>query len=443
MKPADIRNDEAEAEVLGAAMLDPESFSRILRTGLQPEHFHQVKHKVIFKAMVELHSEGQEVTAKTVYQSLIGAGKAEHCGGVMYLVDLVGQVPSAASDQYFACKVMDAAALRNVSVLAHEVDNKAHRPGAYAPDALAEIEKTVAETTLGLAPNRHSGRIGELLPGVLERFEAAQENKVGAGTPTGFIDLDRLTGGLQPGQMTVLAGRPSAGKTTFSMNIAENIAVRKGIPVLFCSLEVGIETIVENLSCSVAGVEVRAARQGRLGDRGWQQLAEATEKLSSAALEINANPSASVVDITLAARQQKARNGLGLVIVDYLQLVRIPYQKDLRRHEEVAAVSRGLKALSIDLKVPVIAISQLSRASEKRDGDKRPRLSDLRESGSIEQDADVVVFLYRDRDAPATTTQAIVAKNRHGPTGIIDLAFSGRELRFKNMTRDFKGAPTP
>jgi replicative DNA helicase len=402
---------------------------------VRPDDFYKPAHRKIFDAVVSLFARGEAIDSVTVAEELRRMGNLESIGGKPYLFHLVNSVPAASNAFYYARIVEETALLRRLIEATQQAAAMAFDSG----DDVGEIVDSIEHLILSVAEKRlndNFSHIRDLLHEQLERVEALQEKGASiTGVPTGFVDLDNLTSGLQESNLIIVAARPSFGKTSLALNIAQQAATDHNIPVAIFSLEMSRQELVQRLVCSEALVDVSKLRRGNLNDQDWSRLATAVGRLADAPVYIDDTESVTVLEIRAKARRLKQRSGLGLVIIDYLQLMSGPRRSE-NRQQEISEISRSLKILARELKVPVIAVSQLSRAVESRQ-DKRPMLADLRESGAIEQDADVVMFIYRDErynpdSTDKGTAEIIVAKHRNGPVGHLKLTFLEHYTKFAN-----------
>ena len=414
------QDQDAEQAVLGAMLIDPDAVSRAMEI-LRPEDFYRPGHRLLFQAMIDLADHEQAVDVVTAASALRKTGHLEAVGGAAYLAELQDVVATSANVAYHARIIADRALLRGLI----EAGTDIARQGYEAEGDPAEILDQAEERIFRLSHKRTGTALplSAVLIDAFTHLEARYNNPDVLGVPSGFPDLDRLTAGFQPSDLTVIAARPSMGKTTFILNVARN-AARAGVPVALFSLEMSREQLALRLLCSEAGIDSQKIRQGRVEQGEWAILSKALGDLGDAPIYIDDSPSLSALDIRARSRRLKAEHHLGLVIIDYMQLMQGSARAE-NRQQEISQISRSLKALAREIEVPVIALSQLSRAVEARQ-DRRPMLSDLRESGAIEQDADVVAFIYRDDYYNADSDQAgvvdiIVAKQRNGPTGVCRL----------------------
>ncbi|HEX7714547.1 MAG TPA: replicative DNA helicase [Bacillota bacterium] len=436
------QNIEAERSTLGSMMLEKEAIykgSEVLR----PEDFYREAHRVIFEVVTQLANKGEPVDIITVSEELKRREMLDKIGGVAYLTALANSVPTAANIEYYARIVEEKSLLRSIISVATNIVSLGYAGSEEVDQILDEAEKQIFQ----ISQKRNiKGFVSlkSILIETFERIEQIYESKGGVtGLPTGFTDLDRMTAGLQPSDLVILAARPSMGKTTFALNIARHAAVELKIPVVIFSLEMSKEQLALKLLCSEAGVDNQRIRTGTLMDNDWPRLSHALGRLSDSTMFIDDTAGVSALDIRARARRIKAENGLGLIVIDYLQLMQNRGRSE-NRQQEVSEISRSLKSLARELNVPVIALSQLSRAVEQRQV-KVPSLADLRESGSLEQDADMVAFLYReDYYNPETDkkniTDLIIAKQRNGPTGSIEMLFQREFSKFVGLDKYRKQA---
>ena len=432
---------EAEQSVLGGLLLDNEAADRIGDVVSAPD-FYSDAHRIIFDHVARLIGDGRPADAVTVAESLSSAGRLEHVGGLAYLGALVQSVPTAANIRHYAQIVRDRSVLRQLASTAAEIAESAYQPmGRNASQLLDEAETKVMHIAeAGSRGRKQYEKVGDLLAGVVERIEELfnREHPTDVtGIATGFSDLDRMTAGLQPGDLVIVAGRPSMGKTALAVNIGESVALESKRPVAIFSMEMGANQLAMRLIGSVGRLPSQNLRTGRLQSEDWTRLSSALGRLSEAPILIDETPALTVMELRSRARRiARAHSPLGLVIVDYLQLMQASSQGE-NRATEISEISRSLKALAKELHVPVIALSQLNRSLEQRPN-KRPVMSDLRESGAIEQDADVILFIYRDEVYNPETqdkgvAEIIIGKQRNGPIGTVRLTFLGEYTRFENF----------
>ncbi len=436
---------EAEVSVLGSCLISKDAAVLALEL-LKPDDFYRNAHRVVFEAVQALAGANEPVDAVTVTEWLSRHGRLDEVGGAAALYDLTDQVPTAANAAYYARIVRDRALLRRLIEAGGRVTQLGYEPTDDALQSVDRAESIVYELS-------QAGGTAELQPLntlLTESFEQleklSKERSEVTGLATGFDDLDRLTAGLQRQNLVIVAARPSMGKSGLALGIAEYVAIDTRKPVLLFSLEMSKTEIVNRMLSSQARIDSGRLRTGRLEDAHWRALGEALGRMNDAPLYIDDTPSITMLEIRAKARRLKQRAGLELIVVDYLQLMTANRRTD-NRVQEVAEFSRGLKMLAKELDVPVVALSQLSRQPEART-DKRPMLSDLRESGSIEQDADIVGFIYRDEvydaDSPDKgTAELIIAKHRNGAVGKVQLAFLSHYAKFANLSRRPVGAGGP
>jgi replicative DNA helicase len=407
--------------------------------------FYAEKHRRIFRAMVSITERGSVVDPLTVSEELSRKGELDSSGGKDYIGFLVDAVPTAANIEYHARIVREKAILRRLIEVSTAIVAEAFDGKSTANELLDEAESKIFQVAQQQTRDGFT-RIKELIWPTMERIEALQgSGKTVTGVATGFTELDEMTSGFQPSDLIIVAARPSMGKTAFTLNIAQHAAIEYNTPVAFFSLEMSKESLVQRMITSEARLDAQRLRKGMLRDDDFPRLARAAGILSSAPVWIDDTPGITLLEMRSKARRLKTESGVGMVIVDYLQLMSGPAHSESRQ-QEVSQISRGLKALAKELNVPVIALSQLSRAPEQRTGDnKRPQLSDLRESGAIEQDADLIMFLFRqefydgpvDKDGNSLEGKAevIVGKQRNGPIGTVNLFFQKQFTRFENFTQ--------
>jgi len=436
-------NLDAEQSVLGALLLDPGALPRVARF-LRPEDFYLEAHRQIYEAVLALDEAGRPVDLVTVTTWLQDAGVLERIGGVTYVASLAALEPTAANVEYHARIVEEKALLRSVIQVATRIAGLGYEGGEDAERLMDEAERMLLE----LAARRSSSifvSIKDVLQEIFRYIEERYRNKGKiSGIGSGFTDLDRLLCGFQPGDLIIVAGRPAMGKTSLGLTIAHQVALHHQVPVAVFSLEMSRAQLVQRVLCAEAMVDQQKVRSGHLNEGDWARLAEAADRLARAPLYIDDAAVLSPRQLRAKARRLQADKGLGLIVVDYLQLMQGTRRVE-NRQQEIADISRSLKSIAKDLNVPVLALAQLSRSVESRQ-DKRPIMSDLRESGSIEQDADVVMFIYRDEYYQPETekrgiAEIIVAKQRNGPTGLVELAFLKEYTRFMNLAREAPEEP--
>lgn len=440
MPSADIQrmaphNLEAEQAVLGAMLLEAEAIYTAVDT-LGSDDFYKNAHRLIFEAVTDLFEKNEPIDIVTVGETLNKKNHLEMVGDMAYLTTIVNSVPTAANVLHHSKIVQEKAILRRLITVCTSVIVSAYE----SDDVTALLDRAEAQI-FDIAKQRQTSAVVELKDQIMETFDAIEamyqnQGKL-AGLSTGFRDLDVLSSGLNPSELIILAARPSMGKTAFSLAIMEHAALAQKRSALFFSLEMSKESLVQRMLCSYARVSGHDLKKGFLGEKGWVNLTNAASKLSQAKIYIDDTPGMTVLEMKTKARRIKAKGDLDLIVIDYLQLMQT-YKKTDNRQQEISEISRSLKELARELKVPVIALSQLSRAVESRT-DKTPMLSDLRESGAIEQDADLVLMLMREEyynptEENKTQAQIIVGKNRNGPTGKVNLIFMKEFTRFENAS---------
>lgn len=437
-------SEDAEQAVLSAMLIDQDAVMRAVEF-VNDTMFYAERHRRLFRAMVLITERGGVVDPLTLSEELLRRGELDAAGGKDYIGFLVDAVPTAANIEYHAQIVREKAILRRLIEVSTSIVAEAFEGKSTAADLLDEAESKIFLVAQQQTKDGFT-RIKELLWPTMERIEALQRGgKTVTGVASGFNDLDELTSGFQPADLVIVAARPSMGKTAFTLNVAQHAAIEHNVPVAFFSLEMSKESLVQRMLTSEARIDAQRLRKGMLRDDDFPRLARAAGILSSAPVWIDDTPGMTLLEMRSKARRLKADAGVGLVVVDYLQLMQGPSNSESRQ-QEVSQISRGLKALAKELNVPVVALSQLSRAPEQRTGDnKRPQLSDLRESGAIEQDADLIMFLYRqefydgpvDKDGNSLEGKAevIVGKQRNGPTGIVNLFFHKQYTRFESYSQ--------
>ena len=428
---------DAEVSVLGAAMLSRTAASDAVEL-LRADDFYRNAHRVVFEAVQALTSTGEPVDTVTITDWLARRDRLDEVGGAASVHELTVAVPTAANAVYYARIVREKALLRRLIDAGTQVARLGYEASDDAESIVDRAESLIYDVAQENTTSEYE-RLGELLNRSFEQIEQlAERNSEVTGLATGFDDLDRLTAGLQPQNLIILAARPAMGKSSLALGVCHFSAARLGVPALLFSLEMSKLEIVNRLLSAEARIDSSRLRTGRLEDADWRKLGEALGSLAEAPLFIDDTPSITLMEIRAKCRRMKQKHGLGLVVIDYLQLMQSHRRVDSRQ-QEVAEISRGLKMLAKELDVPVIALSQLSRQPESRT-DKRPQLADLRESGSIEQDADIVGFIYRDEvydeDSPDKgIAELIIAKHRNGATGVVRLAFLDHLTKFANLAR--------
>ncbi len=432
---------EAEQSVLGGLLLDNDAVDRVGDV-IADADFYSDAHRHVYRTIVALAAEGKPADVVTVAEALASAQKLDYVGGLAYLGALVANVPTAANIRHYAQIVRDRSILRQLAATAGEIADAAYNPlGKSAKEVLDQAEAKVLHIAeQGARGAQQVAPIGTLLASVVDRIETLYNRDDPSdvtGVPTGFSDLDRMTSGLQPGDLVVVAGRPSMGKTALALNMGEHVALAAGLPVVVFSMEMGAAQLALRLIGSVGRLDQHKLRTGRLAAEDWEKLTTALGRLNEAPILIDETPALNAIEVRSRARRlMKTYGKLGLVIVDYLQLMQATTTGE-NRATEISEISRAMKSLAKELKVPVMALSQLNRSLEQRPN-KRPVMSDLRESGAIEQDADVILFIYRDEVYNPETqdkgvAEIIIGKQRNGPIGTVRLTFLGEYTRFENF----------
>ncbi|ETP66960.1 replicative DNA helicase [Planomicrobium sp. HSC-17F08] len=419
-------NHEAEQSVIGAIFLEPQSLISVAEI-VMPEDFYRIAHQKIFQTMLNLSDHGKAIDVVTVTEELSAKKELEDVGGLSYLTEIANAVPTAANVAHYAHIVEEKSLLRRLIRVATSIVEDGFTREDEVQALLAEAEKKMME----VSSRKNAGdfiHIKDVLVKTYDNIELLHTRKGDVtGIPTGFRDLDKITAGFQRNDLIIVAARPSVGKTAFALNVAQNVATKTDENVAIFSLEMGAEQLVMRMLCAEGNIDAQIMRTGALQNEDWRKLTMAMGSLSNAGIFIDDTPGIRVNDIRAKCRRLKQEYGLGMIMIDYLQLIQGPGKSGENRQQEVSDISRSLKGLARELEVPVIALSQLSRGVEQRQ-DKRPMMSDLRESGSIEQDADIVSFLYREDYYDKETEdqnmiEIIIAKQRNGPTGTVKLAF--------------------
>ncbi len=432
------QNLEAEMAVLGAILLQDEALDRAIEL-LDEQAFHKPAHRKIFCAARDLRERNEPVDVVTLSNELERRKELEQVGGSYYLTELVERTPSAANIEYHARIVLEKALRRRLIEVANEIALQAYEGEEQVYELIDQAEQKIFR----LADRRLRKGFESINPIMHETFaviDKFHQRRGGVtGVATGFSKLDELTAGLQNSELIVIAGRPSMGKTAFALNIAYHAAVHQGVTVGIFSLEMARHQLALRMLCTAARVDQHLVRTGRLAEQDWPKLSTTVGYLAEAPIFIDDTPAISALEVRAKARRLKAQHDLGLLIIDYLQLMRGPSQVE-NRQQEISMITQSLKALAKELNIPVVALSQLSRAVEKRSEDRRPILSDLRESGAIEQDADVVLFLYRpevykEREQEGMA-EVIIGKQRSGPTGTVKLVFIKEYVMFADPARE-------
>ncbi len=429
-------NLDAESSTLGSMMIDKEAIGKVVGI-LKPDDFYKGAHGTIFEAILSLYEKGEPVDMVTVTEELGSRGVLEKVGGLPYITALANSVPTAANIEYYAKIVEEKALLRSLISAGTKIVGLGYQEDRDVEVALDEAEQEIFR--IGQKKTRGYVGIQEVLVETFEHIEKVYNSKGGiTGIPTGFHDLDQMLSGLQPSDLVIIAARPSMGKTSLALNMAQHMAITEGIPVAVFSLEMPKEQLALKMLCSEGKVNSQRLRTGRLTDEDWPRLSYALSRLSQAPIYIDDTPGISAMELRAKARRIKTEHDLGVVFIDYLQLMQGKRNSD-NRHEEIAEITRSLKSLARELSVPVVALAQLSRAVEAT-ADCRPRLNHLRESGEIEQSADVVSFIYREEYYNPDTerkniAEIIIAKQRNGPTGTVELFWHKEYTTFAGMEK--------
>lgn len=433
--PSDI---EAEQAVLGSMLTDKDAVISAIEV-LKPEDFYREDNKAIYEAILSLYNRAEPVDIITLKSELATQGKLEQVGGLEYLAELPEKVPTTANVEKYIKIVEEKAILRNLIKTANEIISLGYDPTQEVENIMDAAEKKIFDIMQSKNQKGYSP-MKDILVDTFSQLEKLYNQKEPiTGVPTGFVDLDYKTAGLHESDLILIAARPAMGKTAFALNIATNAAVRAKVPVAVFSLEMSKEQLVNRILCSEAMVDSNKVRTGRIEEGDWVKLAGAIGPLSEADIYVDDTPGISVMEIRAKCRKLKLEKNIGLVVIDYLQLISASGKRGGSREQEISEISRSLKILAKELNVPVIALSQLSRAAEQRP-DHRPMLSDLRESGAIEQDADIVMFLYRDDyynedSEKKNIAEIIIAKHRSGSTGTVELLWLGNYTKFANIEK--------
>jgi replicative DNA helicase len=441
--PAPPHSVEAEQAVLGGLLIDTNAWDQVADV-VRQEDFYRPDHQLIFGAIAAVAGEAKPCDAVTVAGYLERNGQLEKAGGLAYLSSIARDTPTAANVRAYAQLVRERSLLRQLIQAGTQIASAVYNnDGTSARDLVDRAEQRVFEIAEGSFRGREGARpVRELLPAVIDQIDEWHTNPDKLrGLPTGFTDFDKITGGLRAGDLVIIAGRPSMGKTTLAVNMAEYAAVHPGTraSVAVFSMEMPSEQVITRMLASVGGVPLSSLRSGRISDDDWVRITGATSQLSEAKIFVDETPALNPTELRARARRVKREHGLHLIVVDYLQLMQVPGTQE-NRATEIAEISRGLKALAKELSVPVIALSQLNRGVEQREH-KRPVMSDLRESGAIEQDADIILLIYREEVYDRNTTKKGVAeidlvKHRNGEIGSFLLTFQGQYTRFANYASD-------
>ena len=433
-------DEDAEQAVLGSMLTDNDAVMAAVEV-LKEDAFYREDNKIIYQAILNLYSKSEPIDIITLKDELESMGKFEQVGGFEYLASLPDKVPTTANVQKYIKIVEEKSVLRNLIKTANEIIELVYNPSEDVEDIMDGAEKKIFDIMQSKNTKSYTPIKDVLVESFTNLEKLYNQKQHVTGVPTQFYDLDDKTAGLHGSELILVAARPAMGKTAFALNIATNAALRANVPVAIFSLEMSKDQLVNRMLCSEAMVDSNKVRTGKLDEEDWTKLAEAIGPLSEAGVYIDDTPGISVMEIRTKCRKLKMEKNIGLVVIDYLQLISGSNKRNGSREQEISEISRSLKVLAKELNVPVIALSQLSRAVEQRD-DHRPMLSDLRESGAIEQDADIVMFLYRDdyynkESAEKDIAEVIIAKQRGGSTGTVKLYWMGNYTKFVNIERRF------
>ena len=433
-------DEDAEQAVLGSMLTDNDAVMAAVEV-LKEDAFYREDNKIIYQAILNLYSKSEPIDIITLKDELESMGKFEQVGGFEYLASLPDKVPTTANVQKYIKIVEEKSVLRNLIKTANEIIELGYNPTEDVEDIMDGAEKKIFDIMQSKNTKSYTPIKDVLVESFTNLEKLYNQKQHVTGVPTQFYDLDDKTAGLHGSEFILVAARPAMGKTAFALNIATNAALRANVPVAIFSLEMSKDQLVNRMLCSEAMVDSNKVRTGKLDEEDWTKLAEAIGPLSEAGVYIDDTPGISVMEIRTKCRKLKMEKNIGLVVIDYLQLISGSNKRNGSREQEISEISRSLKVLAKELNVPVIALSQLSRAVEQRD-DHRPMLSDLRESGAIEQDADIVMFLYRDdyynkESAEKDIAEVIIAKQRGGSTGTVKLYWMGNYTKFVNIERRF------
>ncbi|MEW6118068.1 MAG: replicative DNA helicase [Nitrospirota bacterium] len=431
------QNIEAEQSVLGAILFDNEALPKALEI-LTPDDFYKESHRRLYNAMLDLFEKNEPIDIITLTDHLKKVNDLDAVGGVAYLSNLANSIPTSANIRYHARIVREKALLRALIQTATQITAKVYEDSLDADEMVDQAEHMIFDIAERRTKTSFAS-MDSVVKDSIKMIEHLYDKKEAiTGTPTGFKDLDEMTSGFQPGDLIIIGGRPGMGKTAFALNIAQHVGVEQKEPVAIFSLEMSKEQLAMRMLCSEGMVDSSRVRKGFLSREDWPKLTSAAGRLAEAPIFIDDSSAISVLEVRAKTRRLKREHkALSLVVVDYLQLMRSRGNFE-RREQEISEISRSLKALAKELRVPVIALSQLNRAVEQR-GDRKPTLADLRESGAIEQDADVILFLYRDEvynkaTQRKGTAEVIIAKQRNGPTGTVNLSFQSNMTRFADLS---------
>jgi len=433
-------DNEAEQAIIGSMLTDKDAVSNSIEV-LKEDDFYREDNKIIYSAMLNLYNRAEPIDLITVKSELESMGNFDKVGGFEYLTELPEKVPTTANVNKYIKIVKEKSELRNLIKTANEIIELGYNQTEDVSDVMESAEKKIFDIMQDKNQKGYTPIKDILVDSFTELEELYNKKQHITGVPTGFADLDYRTAGLHNSELILVAARPAMGKSAFALNIAVNAALRANTPVAIFNLEMSKEQLVNRILCSEAMVDSNKIRTGKLEDKDWNKLAEAIGPLSETGIYIDDTPGISIMEIRAKCRKLKLEKNIGLVVIDYLQLIQGSNKRNGSREQEISEISRSLKILAKELNVPVIALSQLSRAVEQRP-DHRPMLSDLRESGAIEQDADIVMFLYRDDyynedSEKKNVAEVIIAKNRSGSTGTVDLGWLGSYTKFVNLEKRF------
>ena len=432
---------DAEQAVIGSMLTDADAVASSIEV-LKPEDFYRADNRIIYEAMFNLYNRSEPIDIITVKAELESMGRFEQVGGLEYLAGLPDKVPTTANVQKYINIVEEKSKLRDLIKTANDIIELGYDPTEDVDDIMENVEKKVFNLTQGKNQKGYSAIKDVLVDSFTQLEELYNRKQHITGVPSGFADLDYRTAGFHGSELILVAARPAMGKSAFALNIATNAAVRADVPVAIFNLEMSKEQLVNRILCSEAMVDSNKVRTGKLEEEDWSKLAEAIGPLSASDIYIDDTPGISITEIRAKCRKLQVEKHIGMVIIDYLQLIQGTNKRGGSREQEISEISRSLKIMAKELNVPVIALSQLSRAVEQRP-DHKPMLSDLRESGAIEQDADIVMFLYRDDyynpdSEKKNIAEVIIAKHRGGSTGSVDLRWFGSYTKFTNLGKGYE-----
>ena len=432
---------DAEQAVIGSMLTDADAVASSIEV-LKPEDFYRADNRIIYEAMFNLYNRSEPIDIITVKAELESMGRFEQVGGLEYLAGLPDKVPTTANVQKYINIVEEKSKLRDLIKTANDIIELGYDPTEDVDDIMENVEKKVFNLTQGKNQKGYSAIKDVLVDSFTQLEELYNRKQHITGVPSGFADLDYRTAGFHGSELILVAARPAMGKSAFALNIATNAAVRADVPVAIFNLEMSKEQLVNRILCSEAMVDSNKVRTGKLEEEDWSKLAEAIGPLSASNIYIDDTPGISITEIRAKCRKLQVEKNIGMVIIDYLQLIQGTNKRGGSREQEISEISRSLKIMAKELNVPVIALSQLSRAVEQRP-DHKPMLSDLRESGAIEQDADIVMFLYRDDyynpdSEKKNIAEVIIAKHRGGSTGSVDLRWFGSYTKFTNLGKGYE-----